>query len=132
MGHRAHRDPAAQEWAARAVTKTRTDDTQPYVTMPTDEEVVQVASNAAEGVIFSRYKQSHVKDVDVSVSFEDGILDIDVYLNVPDDVTSKSDPGSESESESNSDSTDPDQVTEDAALAAQSAVDELFATEQEE
>lgn len=100
--------------------------------MPTDEEVVQVASNAAEGVIFSRYKQSHVKDVDVSVSFEDGILDIDVYLNVPDDVTSKSDPGSESESESNSDSTDPDQVTEDAALAAQSAVDELFATEQEE
>ncbi|MFC6961358.1 DUF3194 domain-containing protein [Halocatena marina] len=94
--------------------------------MPTDEEVVQAASNAAEGVIFSRYKQSHVKDVDVSVSFEDGILDIDVYLNVPDDVTSKSD------SDSDSDSTDPDQVTEDAALAAQSAVDELFATEQEE
>lgn len=94
--------------------------------MPTDEEVVQAASNAAEGVIFSRYKQSHIKDVDVSVSFEDGILDIDVYLNVPDDVTSKSD------SDSDSDSTDPDQVTEDAALAAQSAVDELFATEQEE
>lgn len=83
--------------------------------MPTDTDVVQTASDAAEGVIFSRYKQSAVTDVDVSVTFEDGILDIDIYLNAPDSSTSDA---------------DPEQVTEDAALAAQAAVDELFATEE--
>lgn len=85
--------------------------------MVTDENVVQTASDAAEGVIFSRYKQSHVKDVDVTVTFEDGILDVDIYLNVPDDGGS-------------GDADDPEQVTEDAALAAQTAVDELFAAEE--
>lgn len=86
--------------------------------MVTDENVVQTASDAAEGVIFSRYKQSHIKDVDVTVSFEDGVLDVDIYLNVPD---IDSDPA---------DADDPDQVAEDAALAAQTAVDELFTTEE--
>jgi hypothetical protein len=75
---------------------------------PTDEEVVQVAAEAAEGVIFSRYKQSEVTDLDVTVTFEDGILDVDVYLNVPDSVD------------------DADDVADDAALAAQDAVDDLF------
>jgi hypothetical protein len=83
--------------------------------MATDEDVVQTASDAAEGVIFSQYKQSNVKDVDVTVSFEDAILDVDIYLNVPDDLD---------------DPTDPEQVADDAALAAQAAVDELFDTEE--
>lgn len=78
---------------------------------PTDEEVVRTAAEAAEGVVFARYKQSAVRDLDVTVSFEDGVLDVDVYLNPPADA----DP-------------DPDRVVDDAALAARSAVDDLFAT----
>ncbi|SDM08066.1 Protein of unknown function [Halogranum gelatinilyticum] len=75
---------------------------------PTDEEVVQTAAEAAEGVIFKHYKQSEVKDFDVTVTFEDGVLDVDVYLNAPgDDV-------------------DPDAVVDEAAKTAQEAVDELF------
>ncbi|WP_049923000.1 hypothetical protein [Halopiger djelfimassiliensis] len=77
---------------------------------PTDEDVVQTASDAAEGLIFSRYKQSSVRDCDVTVSFEDGVLEVDVYLNAPDEE----------------DGPDPDQVADDAALAAREAVDELF------
>ncbi|AGB36367.1 DUF3194 domain-containing protein [Natronococcus occultus] len=76
---------------------------------PTDEEIVQTASDAAEGLIFSRYKQSDVRDCDVTVSFEDGVLEVDVYLNAPEDDA------------------DPEQVADDAALAAREAVDELFA-----
>ena len=78
---------------------------------PTDEEVVRTAAEAAEGLIFSRYKQSNVRDLDVTVTFEDGVLEVDVYLNVPDDV----------------DGPDPDRVADDAALVARDAVDELFA-----
>ncbi|WP_222919542.1 DUF3194 domain-containing protein [Natrinema sp. SYSU A 869] len=77
---------------------------------PTDETVVQTASDAAEGVIFSQYKQSDVRDYDVTVVFEDGILEVDVYLNAPED----------------DDEADPEQVADDAALAARHAVDELF------
>ena len=77
-------------------------------TEPTDETVVQTAAEAAEGVIFSQYKQSTVRDYDVTVVFEDGLLEVDVYLNVPDD---------DDEAE---------QVADDAALAAQAAVDDLF------
>lgn len=80
--------------------------------MPTDTEVVQTAADAAEGVIYSQYKQSRVKDADVTVSFEDGILDVDIYLNPPDDHDA-----------------DPERVIDDAAAAAQDAVDELFAAE---
>ena len=75
---------------------------------PTDEEVVQTASDAAEGLIFSRYKQSEVRDYDVTIVFEDGVLEVDVYLNAPEDEA------------------DPEQVADDAALAAREAVDELF------
>jgi hypothetical protein len=75
---------------------------------PTDEEVVQTASDAAEGLVFSRYKQSEIHDLDVTVTFEDGVLEVDVYLNAPDEET------------------DPEQVADDAALAARSAVDDLF------
>lgn len=76
--------------------------------MPTDEEVVRVAAAAAEDVIFSRYDHSEVRDFDVAVTFEEGVLDVDVYLNAPESVE-----GSE-------------RVVEDAALAARAAVDELM------
>jgi hypothetical protein len=75
---------------------------------PSDEEVVRTAAEAAEGVVFSRYSQSEVDDLDVTVTFEDGMLEVDVYLNAP------------------SDTRDPAPVPPDAALAAQSAVDDLF------
>ena len=75
--------------------------------MPTDEEVVETASDAAEGLVLSRYKQSAIRDLDVTVRFEDGMLDVDVYLDAPADP-------------------DPEMVAEEAVLAAESAVDELF------
>jgi hypothetical protein len=75
---------------------------------PSDETVVQTAADAAEGVIFSQYKQSDVRDYDVTVVFEDGVLEVDVYLNAPDEEA------------------DPEQVADDAALAARHAVDDLF------
>ncbi len=77
-------------------------------TDPTDEAVVEAASDAAEGVILSRYKQSDVTDMDVTVRFESGTLEVDVYLNAPDDP-------------------DPETVATEAIEAAESAVDELFA-----
>lgn len=77
---------------------------------PSDAEVVEAAAEAAEGVVFANYRQSDVTDLDVTVTFEDGILEVDVYLNVSDDV----DP-------------DPEGVVDEAARAAQDAVDELFA-----
>jgi hypothetical protein len=83
------------------------DDTADSGIDPTDEQVVRAASEAAEGLVFSRYRQSDVRDLDVTVTFEDGVLDVDVYLNVPD-------------------ADDEEQVAEDAVLAARSAVDELF------
>ncbi|GAB3665169.1 DUF3194 domain-containing protein [Halopiger thermotolerans] len=77
---------------------------------PTAEEVVQAASDAAEGYVFSEYKQSNVRDLDVTVTFEDGVLEVDVYLNAPDEEGGP----------------DPKRVADDAALVAQQAVDELF------
>jgi hypothetical protein len=77
---------------------------------PSDETVVNTASEAAEGLVLSRFKQSDVRDLDVTVTFEDGVLEVDVYLNAPDADADL----------------DPEQVADDAALAAQDAVDELF------
>lgn len=77
---------------------------------PTDAEVVETAATAAEGVVFERYRKSDVRDLDVTVSFEDGRLAVDVYLN-PADGT---DP-------------DPDEAVADAVDAAEAAVDDLFA-----
>lgn len=73
---------------------------------PTDEEVVQTAAEAAEGFVFSRYRRSEVDDLDVTVRFEEGLLEIDVYLNVEDENR--------------------EQVAENAVLAAEAAVDDLF------
>ena len=76
-------------------------------TDPTDEAVIEAASDAAEGVILSRYKQSEVADMDVTVRFESGTLDVDVYLNAPEEP-------------------DPETVAQEAVEAAEAAVDELF------
>ncbi|EMA32660.1 hypothetical protein [Haloarcula japonica] len=76
--------------------------------MPTDDEVVETASTAAEDVVFSRYDVGTVEDLDVTVTFEDGVLDVDVYVNAPDSRQDEA------------------QVADDAALAARAAVDDLF------
>lgn len=76
---------------------------------PADDEVVQTAAQAAENVVFSRLSRSDVEDLDITVTFEDGTLDVDVYLNTSD---SRADEG---------------RVVDDAALAARGAVDDLFA-----
>jgi hypothetical protein len=73
---------------------------------PDDDEVVRVASEAATEVIFSRYSRSDVRDLDVTVQFENDQLAVDIYLDVADD--------------------DPQRVVDDAALAAQAAVDDLL------
>lgn len=75
---------------------------------PTDEEVVEAAADAAEGLVFSRLSKSDLADLDVTVTFEDGVLDVDVYVEAADE------------------SVDEQQVAEDATLAARSAVDDLF------
>jgi len=77
--------------------------------MPSDEAVVRAASAAAEGVILDHYKQSALTDFDVTVEFEDGVLDVDVYVNPPEGADH-----------------DPDAVADEAAVAAGDAVDELF------
>ncbi len=76
---------------------------------PTDEAVVETAADAAEGVVLARFANSDVKDLDITVTFEDGILDVDVYLNTTTDPDS-----------------DADAVATEAVEAAEAAVDELF------
>jgi len=56
-------------------------------------------------------KRSAVDDYDVRVTFEDGVLEVDVYVEAPETDA------------------DEDRVADDAALAARSAVDDLFADE---
>jgi fructose 1,6-bisphosphatase len=79
--------------------------------MPTDEAVVETAAEAAEGLVLDRLRTSDVDDLDITVTFEDGVLDVDVYVRAPDADA------------------DVEQVADDAALAAQAAVDDLFAGE---
>ncbi|GAA0652882.1 DUF3194 domain-containing protein [Salarchaeum japonicum] len=76
---------------------------------PTDEEVVETAAEAAEGYVLSELATSDVDDLDVTVTFEDGVLDVEVYVNAPDADA------------------DVEQVADDAALVAGQAVDDLFA-----
>jgi hypothetical protein len=75
---------------------------------PSDTDVVQAAAEAAEGVVFSRLDRADIEDLDVTVSFEDRLLEVDVYINAPDALA------------------DVDQVAEDATLAARAAVDEVL------
>ncbi|PSP32190.1 DUF3194 domain-containing protein [Halobacteriales archaeon QH_10_67_22] len=72
------------------------------------DEVVRTAADAAESVIFSRFDVDEVDDFDVTVTFEDDVLEVDVYLNAPDGRA------------------DADRVADDAALAARAAVDDLL------
>jgi hypothetical protein len=83
--------------------------------MPTDAAVTQAAAEAAEGVVLAAYPTSAISDLDVTVTFEDKILEVDVYCHVP-----------EAEAE-DSDLPDPEQVTAEAVAAAEDAVDELLA-----
>lgn len=76
--------------------------------MPTDLEVVEAGSKAAEGLVLDRLSSSNIEDLDVTVTFEEGILEVDVYVHAP------------------SADEDVDQIVDDAALAAQDAVDDLF------
>jgi hypothetical protein len=76
--------------------------------MPTDDEVVETAADAAEDVVFSRVDVGELDDFDVTVTFEEGVLDVDVYVNAPEAGV------------------DEERVADDAALAARAAVDSLF------
>ena len=76
---------------------------------PTDRTVIDTASDAAEGVVLSEYRQSEIRDMDVTVRFSDGELEVDVYLNAPESAS------------------DGQAVVEAALEAAEAAVDELFA-----
>jgi hypothetical protein len=75
---------------------------------PSDDEVVEAAAAAAGDLVFARLDRGAVEDYDVTVSFEKGILEVDVYVEAPDADA------------------DADRVADDAALAARSAVDDLF------
>jgi hypothetical protein len=77
--------------------------------MPSDEDVVQTAATAAEDVVFSRLDRTDIDDYDVTVTFEDAVLEVDVYVHAPEA------------------SADDRRVADDAALAARAAVDDLFA-----
>lgn len=75
--------------------------------MVSDERVVETAAEAARDVVFSRLDRSTVEDIDVTVTFEDQVLEVDVYLNAPEGRNAE-------------------QVADDAALAARAAVDDLL------
>ena len=79
--------------------------------MVADETVVETAASAAHDLVFSRLDASVVEDLDVTISFEDDVLEVDVYLFAPESDV------------------DLDRVADDAALAARGAVDTLFAEE---
>jgi hypothetical protein len=74
---------------------------------PDDTAVVQAAVAAAEDVIFSAYGRSAIRDLDVTVHFGAGQLEVDVYLDAADDPAAE-------------------QVADDAALAAREAGDDLL------
>lgn len=75
---------------------------------PPDTVVVETAAEAAEDLIFSRIAREQVTDLDVTIRYEEGILEVDVYLEAPEAEASAS------------------EVADDAALAARAAVDELL------
>lgn len=73
----------------------------------TEAAVVETAAEAAADLVFSRVSRSAVEDLDVTVVYEEGVLEVDVYLEVPGE--------------------DEAAIADDAALAAGAAVDELLA-----
>ncbi len=79
---------------------------------PSEQEIVEAAAEAAENVVFSHLDRSAVEDFDAVVTFENGTLEVDVYVNAPDEPESVT-----------------ERVADDAALAARGAVDQLFSGE---
>ncbi|AOW80666.1 hypothetical protein HTSR_1490 [Halodesulfurarchaeum formicicum] len=76
--------------------------------MVDSDTVVETASEAAHGYVFSRLKKSDVEDIDVTVSFEDQVLEVDVSILAPEVEA------------------DLERIADDAARAAGNAVDDLF------
>lgn len=76
--------------------------------MVSDAAVVEAAAEAANAVIFSRFDRTDVEDYDVTVTFEDAVLEVDVYVHAPETTTDEA------------------VVADDAALAARAAVDDLL------
>lgn len=79
-----------------------------------DEEatLVERASEAATDLIFSRYQASEIEDLDVTVSFEDEQLEVDVYFET----------GASSAAERERER----QTADDAAMAAADAVEAVL------
>lgn len=102
------RAPAAHRVLARADKAMGNGSGAREHTDPSDSAVVERAAEAAEDLVFSRLEAETVRDLDVTVSFEAGILEVDVYLNAP--------TADEPEAA----------VADDAALAARAAVDEML------
>ncbi|MBS3761264.1 DUF3194 domain-containing protein [Halodesulfurarchaeum sp.] len=73
--------------------------------------VVETASNAAHGYVFSRLANSTVEDIDVTVTFEDEVLDVEVSIFAPEADA------------------DLEHIAQDAARVAGEAVDDLFDAE---
>lgn len=73
-----------------------------------EDAVVRAAAEAAESLIFSRFSPSAVSDYDVTVRFEDGVLEVDVFVEVPDATEAAQ-----------------QRAADDAALAAREAADRL-------
>lgn len=76
--------------------------------MPDDTTIVETAAARAEEIVFERLSPSQVNDLDVTVKFDDGNLEIDVFVSAPDASIETS------------------QVVDDAAIAARRAVDDLL------
>ena len=77
--------------------------------MAVDDDVVRAAAEAAESLIFSRFSASAVSDYDVTVSFDEGVLEVDVFVEVPD-----------------ASAADEQRAADDAALAAREAADRVL------
>jgi hypothetical protein len=73
--------------------------------------VVETASEAAHGYVFSRLAKSTVEDIDVTVTFEDDVLDVEVSIFAPEADA------------------DLEQIAQDATRVAGEAVDDLFEAE---
>lgn len=80
--------------------------------MPSNDDIVATAATAAEEVITRRYHPSAVDDLDITVSFADETLSVDVYIDV----------GAETP---DAEEREQDAVNE-AVRAAGAAVDRLF------
>ena len=82
--------------------------------MTSSDAVVEAASTAAADFIFSHYSRTDVEDLDISVTFEDEELLIDIVL----------DTGAETEAERRQER----QIADDATIVAVDAVDQELGT----